>query len=91
MLLSEKDHPRSSVYFADVPREGWLVLDQSDHSVVMLVAKMITLRTAFPSKKCSRTTTALTALGSSNVKKANPRDVPAGSRIIVHASTFVTR
>lgn len=89
MWLSEKGHPRSSVYFADVLREGWLVLDQSNLLVILLIAKMMMLRTAFPSKKCSRVTTALTALGSSNVMKANPRDVPAGSRMIVHASTFV--
>jgi hypothetical protein len=46
--------------------------------------------TALPSKKCSRTITALTELGSSKVRNAKPLDRPvSGSRIIVHASTFV--
>ena len=44
--------------------------------------------TALPSKTCSRVTTTLTAAGSSKVRKAKPREVPFGSRMIVHASTF---
>ena len=48
----------------------------------------IKILAAFPSNTCSRLKTVLTDAASSNVKKANPRDVPDGSRIIVHASTF---
>jgi hypothetical protein len=46
------------------------------------------VRTIFPSRKCSRTMTALTLAGSSNVKKAKHRDRPAASRMMVHASTL---
>jgi len=44
--------------------------------------------TIFPSKKCSRTITAFTLAGSSNIKNAKHLKQPAASHIIVHASTF---
>ena len=46
------------------------------------------LRTILPSKKCSRTITAFTDAGSSNVRNAKQRERPAASRMIVHASTL---
>ena len=44
----------------------------------------------FPSKKCSRTITAFTLAGSSNVKNAMHLKRPAASRMTVYAFTFPT-
>jgi hypothetical protein len=44
--------------------------------------------TIFPSRRCSRTMTALTLAGSSNVRNAKQRERPAASRMMVHASTL---
>jgi hypothetical protein len=45
-------------------------------------------RTIFPSRKCSRTITALTDAGSSKVRNAKHLDRPVESRMIVQASTL---
>lgn len=44
--------------------------------------------TILPSKTCSLAMTALTEAGSSNVKKANPLDLPVGSRMIELEATL---
>ena len=46
------------------------------------------MHTILPSRKCSRTMTALTDAGSSNVRNAKHRERPAASRMMVQASTL---
>lgn len=90
MMLREQDHRQNIVCFEDALRVVLRVWGQSGCTKLCrrMFIRWEKSLTDLPSRVCSRAVTACTAFGSSNVKNANPREVPAGSRMIVQASTL---